>query len=179
MYSRFALDPRQREIRELLELIGPEPATYFSDACRIMDGAAGVAAQTHLAAIFCERSKGDFLEVIELVSPEANDADHDEASHRAKITAAASTLGLDAPTTEQWIEYALPLHRFAHRYSLAGARNVAEFRAHFASGQSVLLAVLRPFRALYVNARPELVELVLWWFDSTRPHLVVSNSRGM
>jgi hypothetical protein len=166
----FALDPRQREIRELLELIGPEPASYFSDACRIMDGAAGVTAQTHLAAHLLREIEGRLLEVIELVSPETSDADRDEASHRAKITAAASTLGLDAPTTEQWIEYALPLHRFAHRYSLAGARDVAEFRAHFASGQSVLLAVLRAFRALYVNARPVLIELAAV-LRPTREHL--------
>jgi hypothetical protein len=63
--SEFSLDPRQREIRELLELIGPEPATYFSDACRIMDGAAGVAAQTHLAAHLLREIEGRLHEVIE------------------------------------------------------------------------------------------------------------------
>lgn len=124
--SEFSIDPRQREIRELLELIGPEPATYFSDACRIMDGAAGVGAQTHLTAHLLREVEGRLHEVIEpMLSADAkqriSDAGRDRASHRARITEAAAILELDDPATEQWIEYALPLHTFAHRYSLAGA----------------------------------------------------------
>lgn len=162
--SEFSIDPRQREIRELLELIGPEPATYFSDACRIMDGAAGVGAQTHLTAHLLREVEGRLHELIEpMLSADAkqriSDAGRDRASHRARITEAAAILELDDPATEQWIEYALPLHTFAHRYSLAGARDVAEFRERFANGQSVLLAVLRALRGVYVNARPVLVEL--------------------
>src|SRR5438874_2618312 len=48
--DEFVLDPRQREIRDLLRLIGPEPTQFFTDACRIVNGAAGVTMQTHLAA---------------------------------------------------------------------------------------------------------------------------------
>lgn len=168
--SEFSLDPRQREIRELLELIGPEPATFFVDACRIMDGAAGVVAQTHLAAHLLREIDGRLLEVMEIVSPGSRGASGEEESHRAKITAAAAILGLDEPATEQWIEYALSLHRFTHRYSLAGARDVSEFREQFGNGQSVLIAVLRAFRTIYINARPALAELAAVR-SPTRRHL--------
>ena len=49
----------------VVTLIGPEPAAYFSDACRIMDGAAGVAAQTHLAAHLLREIEGRIHEVLE------------------------------------------------------------------------------------------------------------------
>lgn len=42
------LDPRQRAIRELLKLIGPEPVRFFTDAFRIVDGTAGLAMRTIL-----------------------------------------------------------------------------------------------------------------------------------
>lgn len=160
----FVLDPRQREIRELLELIGPEPATYFSDACRIMEGAAGVSTQTHLAAHLLREIEGRLHEVFEpMLSPEAKEriaeAGRERQSHRAKIEAAREILGLDEATVEQWLAYGPQLFKFAHRASLAGARDVAKFRDHFADGQSVLLAVLRRFRTVYVNARPMLAEL--------------------
>lgn len=160
----FVLGPRQREIGELLKLIGPEPATYFTDACRIMDGAAGVSTQTHLAAHLMREIEGRLHEVFEpMLSPEATEriaeAGRERQSHRAKIEAAGEILGLDEPTVEQWLEYGPQLFKFAHRASLAGARDVAEFRDHFVNGQSVLLAVLRRFRTVYVNARPVLAEL--------------------
>jgi hypothetical protein len=162
--DEFTLDPRQREIRELLQLIGPEPVDYFSDCCRIMAGVAGVRAQTHLAAHLLREIEGRLHEVLDPMLPrEAKNrikaAGKDEESHRAKIEQAAQILSLDDSTREQWVEYALPLHKFAHRYSLAGARDVAEFRDHFDNGQSVLLAVLRRFQTIYVEARPVLAEL--------------------
>lgn len=56
--DEFVFDPRQREIRELLKLIGPEPTQFFTDACRIVDGAAGVAMQTHFAAHSLREDRG-------------------------------------------------------------------------------------------------------------------------
>jgi hypothetical protein len=82
-----------------------------------------------------------------------------QETHRAEIVAAGAILGLDGPTVEQWIEYALPLSKFTHRASLAGPRDVAEFREHFADGQAVLLAVLRRLETVYVDARPLVREL--------------------
>jgi Ribbon-helix-helix protein, copG family len=158
------LDPRQREIRELLKLIGPEPMDFFTDACRIVDGAAGVSTQTHLAAHALREIEGRLHEVFDpMLTREARakivEAGKNEESHRAKIEAAAEILGLDEPTLELWLEYALPLHKLAHRVGLAGPRDVAEFRDHFASGQSVLLAVLRRLQTIYIDARPLVQEL--------------------
>ena len=106
----FVLDPRQREIRELLTLVGPEPATFFTDACRIMDGAAGVTTQTHLAAHLLREIEGRLHEVFSpMLSREAKEriaeAGKNEESHRAKIEAAAEILGLDKPALEQWLDY--------------------------------------------------------------------------
>ncbi len=158
------LDPRQREIRELLKLIGPEPMDFFTDACRIVDGAAGVSMQTHLAAHSLREIEGRLHEVFEpMLTREAKaktvEAGKSEESHQAKIEAAAEILGLDEPTLELWLEYALPLHKLAHRAGLAGPRDVAEFRDHFAKGQSVLLAVLRRLQTIYIEARPLVHEL--------------------
>jgi hypothetical protein len=46
----FALDDRQKEIASLPELLGPEPVSYFTDACRIMSDTTGLGAQTRIAA---------------------------------------------------------------------------------------------------------------------------------
>ena len=160
----FALDPRQREIRELLTLVGPEPATFFADACRIVDGAAGVRTQTHLAAHLLREIEGRLHEVFSpMLSREAKEriaeAGKNDESHRAKIGAAVQILGLDGPALEEWLDYALQLHKLAHRASPAGPRDIAEFREHFANGQSVLLAVLRRLKTIYIEARPLVQEL--------------------
>lgn len=160
----FRPDSRQQEILELLGLLGPEPTAFFADCCRVMSGATGVVAQTHLAAHLLREIEGRLHEVLEpMLSREARQriaaAGPDKQSHRAKIQEAAAILELDEPTTEQWIEYGPELHRFAHRHSLLGPRDVAEFRAHFDLGQSVLLAVLRRYRTVYTDARPVLLEL--------------------
>lgn len=160
----FVLDPRQREIRELLKLIGPEPMRFFMDACRIVDGAAGVTMQTHLAARSLREIEGRLHEVFDpMLTREARakivEAGKNEESHRAKIEAAAEILGLDEPTLELWLDYALPLHKLAHRAGLSGPRDIAEFRDHFAKGQSVLLAVLRRLQTIYIEARPLVQEL--------------------
>jgi hypothetical protein len=162
--DEFVLDPRQREIRDLLRLIGPEPTQFFTDACRIVNGAAGVTMQTHLAAHSLREIEGRLHDVFEpMLSREAKvkiaEADERKESHRAKIEVAAEILSLDETALELWLEYALPLHKLAHRSGLAGARDVAEFGEHFVAGQSVLLAILRRLRAIYVEARPIVQEL--------------------
>ena len=158
------LDPREREIRRLLKLIGPEPMEFFTDACRIVNGAAGLSMQTHLAAHSLREIEGRMHEVFDPMltrdaKAEIAEAGRKNESHRAKIEAAAEILGLDEPTLELWLEYALSLHTLAHRAGLAGPRDVAEFRDHFAKGQSVLLAVLRRLRTIYIEARPIVQEL--------------------
>lgn len=158
----FALDPRQREIYRRLQLIGPEPAQYFFDCCRIMAGATGLRSQTHLAAHLLREIEGRMHEVLEpMLNKAARDrirAEKDE-THRARIEEAARILELDEQTTAQWLEYGLELHKFAHRFSLAGSRDVADFRQHFDDGQAVLLAVLTRFETVYIEARPLLAEL--------------------
>jgi hypothetical protein len=162
--DEFVLDPRQREIRDLLKLIGQEPTQFFTDACRIVDGAAGVTMQPHLAAHSLREIEGRLHDVFEpMLSREAKvkiaEADERKESHRAKIEVAAEILSLDETALELWLEYALPLHKLAHRSGLAGPRDVAEFREHFVAGQSVLLAILRRLQTIYVEARPIVQEL--------------------
>jgi len=41
-------DPRQRELHRLLLLVGGEPAAFFLDACRLMDGNYRLKATTHV-----------------------------------------------------------------------------------------------------------------------------------
>lgn len=41
-------DPRQREIHRLLLLVGGEPAAFFLDAARLMDGDYRLQATTHV-----------------------------------------------------------------------------------------------------------------------------------
>jgi hypothetical protein len=157
----FALDDRQKEIRQLLELLGPEPVSYFTDACRIMSDTTGLAAQTHLTAHLLREIDGRLRDVLRPMLPadERTAAKESDDTHKAEIAAAGKLLGLDEPTIEQWAEYAPPLHRFTHRASLAGPRSVAEFRDRFANGQAVLLSVLRRLQAVYTSARPLVKEL--------------------
>lgn len=157
----FALDDRQKEIRQLLELLGPEPVSYFTDACRIMSDTTGLAAQTHLTAHLLREIDGRLRDVLRPMLPadERTAAKESDDTHKAEIAVAGKLLGLDEPTIEQWAEYAPPLHKFTHRASLAGPRSVAEFRDRFANGQAVLLAVLRRLQAVYTSARPLVKEL--------------------
>lgn len=153
----FRLDDRQREIRDRLQLLGPELVSYFTDACRIMSGSTGLASQTHLAAHMLREIDGRIREVLRPMLSGGAKASIKAArddTHRAEIIADGAILGLDGPSVEQWIEYALPLFKFAHRASLAGPRDIAEFREHFSDGQAVLLAVLRRLEAIYVDAGP-------------------------
>ncbi len=162
--DEFVLDPRQRKIRDLLKLIGPEPTHFFTDACRIVDGAAGVTMQTNLAAHSLREIEGRLHDVLNpMLSHEAKakikEAGKTKESHRAKINAGAEILSLDKRAHESWLEYALQLHKLAHRAGLAGPRDVAEFRDHFAKGQSVLLAILSQLKTIYFEARPIMLEL--------------------
>ena len=162
--GNFTLDDRQREIANLLQLIGPEPATYFTDACRIMSGTTGLVSQTHLTAHLLReidaRIRG-VLRPILAASPEQRlrAAAEEGATHKAEIQAAGALLDLDPPTIDAWIDYAPELPRFTHRASLAAPRSVGEFRQHFENGQTILLVVLRKLQGIYADARPAVREL--------------------
>jgi hypothetical protein len=128
-----------------------------------MSGTTGLSAQTHLAAHLLREIDGRIRDVLEpMLSQEARtdkEAGKKKDSHRAEIQADGALLGLDDVTIEQWVDYALPLHKFTHRASLAGPRRVADFRARFDNGQAVLLAVLRRLQTIYTEARPAVKEL--------------------
>src|SRR6266508_1450670 len=57
-------DPRQAEIARLLRLIGGEPAAYFADACRLMDGEATLEATTHVVGHVLRELNGALIEVV-------------------------------------------------------------------------------------------------------------------
>ena len=160
----FILDDRQKEIRELLELLGPEPVSYFADACRIMSDTTGLVSQTHLTAHLLReidaRVRGVLRPMLAASAlPALREAAEEDATHRTQIEAAGVLLGLDEPTIKAWVDYAPDLHRFTHRASLAAPRSVTEFRAHFEAGQAVLLVVLRKLQAIYADARPAVRKL--------------------
>jgi hypothetical protein len=116
-------DPRQREIHRLLQqLVGGEPAAFFLDACRLMDGDYRLEATTHVVGHLLRELDLVLRAVLRPIVPVDRWPSRDTPdANRKQIDAICDALGIgaDDPFRELWREYARPLHEWAHRYSRA------------------------------------------------------------
>jgi hypothetical protein len=156
-------DPRQREIHRLLLLVGGEPAAFFIDAARLMDGDYRLEATAHVVAHLLRELNLSLREVLRPMVPDERWPARNEENAQAKqIKAICDALGVseDDPFRDLWREFVLPLAELAHRYSRAAPRPVDdEFRELWAKGQIVVHQLARRVEANYTLALPLVDEL--------------------
>jgi hypothetical protein len=157
-------DRRQREIHSLLQkLVGGEPAAFFLDACRLMDGDYRLEATTHVVGHLLRELDLVLRAVLRPIVPVDHWPPRDTPdSNRKQINAICDSLGIraDDPFRELWREYARPLHEWAHRYSRAAPRPVDdEFREVWAQGQIVVQRLAQRIEANFTQALPLVDEL--------------------
>src|SRR3989442_5316836 len=93
-------DPRQRRIHERLALIGPGPAGFYRDVCRLMSTGPAVEATTHLVAHLLREIESAIRDVLRRgPKPEG---------HRADIESILTAYGIDAsdPAAIAWLRLA-------------------------------------------------------------------------
>lgn len=140
---RFS-DPNQAETHRRLGRLGPGPASFFKDACRLM-ASRSMETTAHLVGHCLREIDSALREVLEVVVPKVTGT---EDNHRAHIQEILRILEIDEddPVAKAWLSIAgrqeYGLARVAHRDSLRAPRRVdADFLRFWESAQVVLDAI--------------------------------------
>ena len=147
-------DPRQRRIHERLALIGPGPAGFYRDVCRLMSTGPAVEATTHLVAHLLREIESAIRDVLRRgPKPEG---------HRADIESILTAYGIDAsdPAAIAWLRLADEGHDerlapFAHRDALGAPRKLDEaYRQFVAEVEGIFDIVLARFEGRFLGSLP-------------------------
>src|SRR6266496_1614764 len=147
------LSPRQARIARRLSLqVGPGPATFFGDACALLNEEPSHLTVTHLVAHLLRDVESAVRSVLK---PRDDPAAKVEHSHREQILAVLADVGLghDDIVAELWLGMAgkgrlAGLAARAHRSALDPPRMVdQDFRDFVDTMEQVLDAVLEGFEA--------------------------------
>jgi hypothetical protein len=158
--------PRQGRIaRRLFTQIGPGPAAFFRDACRLVSGGSAWSSVTHLAGHLMREIESAVLWVLE---PEHTRGRNQSDGHRAKILAILTELDIsdDDLVAEYWLGFAGQgtadsLATQAHRNALDEPRPFSdEFAAYFDRFEQVLDVVLERLEINYFEIFGRLEELL-------------------
>jgi len=156
-------DPRQVRIYNRLLLVGPGPAAFYKDACRLVSEFPLLESTTHLVAHLLREIESALRDVLESMVKVADGSqvkgDLGQATHKAEIQSILKCLEIpmDDPVAEAWFSLAdresnYALHALAHRRQLIQPRPVDnEFRDFWNKAQTVLDAVLDRFEAHYIS----------------------------
>jgi hypothetical protein len=128
---RFS-DPRQERVSERLDrLVGPGPAAFWRDACRLQSNEASLESATHLIAHLLREIESALRDVLEPVAALPDDQPKEGSSqegHKAAIRTILRALDVteDDTLAKDWLSLAGrgegALHSRAHRDSLASPR---------------------------------------------------------
>jgi hypothetical protein len=178
-------DPRQRRIYERLRLVGPGPAAFFLDACRLMEEVSSMATEaatfiakepqkvldrrptlsstTHLVAHLLRDLESALTDV--LASPDFEKRKGSDG-HRQSIRSVLGNLGIEESemAAQAWLD--LPrsefaLNKMAHRQALERPRPVnKEFLELWDKMQMILDSVMDRFEANYLTTNETLDALL-------------------
>ena len=164
-------DPRQERIyRRLRDFVGPGPADFFEDACRLMHDPVSLRTTSHLVSHSLREIEGALRGVLETVSErEARlKAKNSEAGHEDGIRGILRGLQIleSDPVAEAWLGLAgkdnsYGLAARAHRNALASSRPVDEdFRQFWNDIQGIFDVVLDKFETSYLGVYSFLDQLL-------------------
>lgn len=159
-------DARQERIHRRLLLVGPGPASFFRDACRIITGDFQLEATSHVVAHLVREIESALRDVIESVSQPTGGSPG--SNHEPEVRAALAVLGIpeDDPIAKMWLGLTnkgsqRALAPRAHRAGLGRARGAdAEFHDWWGEIQTLLDGVLERFESRYLSWLAVLDELL-------------------
>lgn len=154
-------DPRQERIYRRLLLVGPGPAAFYQDACRLTSEERPFTSTTHMVAHLLREIESGLRDVLETVTGQTarlkKGARGDE-QHKDEIRAILKELEISEtdPVAVAWLrlpghenEYGLASR--AHRDALAAPRQLdAEFRGFWNEIEAILDKVLEKFEEHYI-----------------------------
>jgi hypothetical protein len=152
-------DPRQDRIcRKLLHLVGPGPAAFYRDACRLMATNPLFETTTHLVSHLLREIESALRDVLESVAKRTEHLTKKSGSHKTEILAILTALEIPEadPIAQAWLrlpggENSYALHERAHRNALAPARIVDEdFHKFWNEMNAILDVVLEKFEVHYL-----------------------------
>lgn len=169
---RFA-DSRQERIFRRLLLIGPGPAAFYRDACRLLGGGPVLDSTTHLVAHLLRDIESAIRDV--LIPHNYTPPAEKRGQFKAEIDAILKTYGIagDDPVAIAW--RGLPdraderwLGRLAHRSALAAPRRLdEEFRKFHGEVERILDVVLGRFEGGFTTSF-KLLDVLIAKTDPTR-----------
>lgn len=155
-------DPRQERIHRRLLLIGPGPASFYQDACRLMRHEPDLDSATHLVSHLLREIESALRAVVKACG-QPFDAREDKGSgggkHERQIRSILRGLGIDEdePVAKAWLDLAgqnndYGLSSRAHRDSLVEPRSLDDaYREFWEQFQEILDVVLDEFEAHYFS----------------------------
>jgi hypothetical protein len=151
--------PRQERIHRRLELVGPGPAAFWVDACRMM-AEGSLQTTTHMVAHALREIEGSLRAVLlppDYQPPKPRKGE-DPDRHGPQIEAIAKAYGLvDSPAIAVWLKLAdrnseLSLPRRAHRDALAAPRALDDTaRGLFSDIEALFEALLGKFEEAFLG----------------------------
>jgi len=179
-------DSRQKRIGQRLQLVGPGPAAFFRDSCRLMSRDCDLTSKRHLVGHLLREIESALRAVLQpfAAAPNAEaPAQQDKNSkdnHARGIRSVMAALGIpeDDPAAVAWLDLAgqssaTALNREAHRDNLDFRKADAEFAEWWERVQSVFDVVLKKFEENYVAVFSMLDDLLA----SSRPDIDTLKSR--
>jgi hypothetical protein len=154
---RFS-DPRQQTIyEELKELVGPGPAAFFRDVCRLMDSPNSLESTAHLVGHLLREMESALRGVLKTIRS------GDRLSHEEEIRSILRSLGIPegSETERAWLELARHLHAVAHRCGLEAPRSLQEAQALWEHTQTLMPVLLSGIRERFLDWFPLLDKILL------------------
>ncbi len=140
-------DPRQERIYKKLLEIGPGPAAFFKDACRIWESDPPLESRTHLIAHCLREIESSVRDV--MLPLDFKPAPGSKETQKEEIQAILNLYGIDSDeeVAKLWMRIAnkqeeIALHHLAHRNSLDRPRELGSTFDELWTGMQALLDVL-------------------------------------
>lgn len=162
--------PRQERIHKRLSLIGPGPAAFYRDICRLMGGSIGVEAVTHLAGHMLRETESALRDVLlpaDYVRPPVCDScNRPRSAHREEVRSILTSYGFKE-SDDVWkawhalLDADTGLYRLAHRNALRQPRIVDDsIRKAWDRLERILDVVLARFETRFLDSVTTLDELI-------------------
>ena len=162
-------NPKQQKIYENLVLIGPGPAAFYLDACKIMDDPNQFESSVHIVGHLLREIESAIRDVLLLISQREETSSSKKKNHIEEIKEILSVLGIseEEPIYKFWIDIAKKqegsrkLHKFAHRSGLRYYIIQKEFIDFWNKMQDIFYEILQKFREEHYLKSIEILDELL------------------